>query len=45
MTQWIHHILFEPLSAWEQLKLEALLAPPILMAFLIWALYATRRKK
>jgi hypothetical protein len=38
----IHHILFDPLSAWEQMKLTLLFFPGLFAFYLIWAFVAGR---
>lgn len=40
--KFIHHILFDPLSAWEQMKPTALFFPGLLAFYLIWAFVAGR---
>lgn len=41
----LHHILYDPLSLWEQMKITLSLTPVVLAGFLVVAAIATGRKK
>ena len=44
MIGYLHHILFDPLSAWEQLKITLILTPIALAVFMMVALSLERKK-
>jgi len=44
MIGYLHHLLFDPLSAWEQLKITAIAAPIALAVFMMLALSLERKK-
>lgn len=37
-ARWLWHLLFDPLSAWEEFKITLLLAPVIVLFFVLWYL-------
>ena len=38
--KFLHHILFDPLGAWEQMKLTLLFFPGLFAFYLLWTFFA-----
>lgn len=41
MGRWLFHLVFEPISAWEQFKITLILLPLLLLFAILWWLAFT----